>query len=162
MMRALVVLGLFISSSALAQSGRVALVDTGRLFHKTGIANWATARARLDAEERTFVVVESPDGKNADPHADVSDPTMRTRLTDLDRDLMRIKAWSAHEREVLEPIRADVMHALDTYAQGHDIAIVLDRDKLGEAVLVVIADADITDAFIKDYNAKTKRKSGRK
>jgi Skp family chaperone for outer membrane proteins len=147
---------LFVSSSALAEPGRVALVDTGRLFHKAGIAKWAAARAKLDAEQPTFVVVESPDGKKPNPHTDIRDPTWRKTFIDLDRDAMRRDAWHAHEREVLDPIKADVMRALDAYTQSHGIAIVLDRDKLEDAVLVVAAGADITDAFIKDYNAKAK------
>src|SRR5882672_10710398 len=100
MMRALVLLGLLISSSALADSGRVALVDTGRLYDKGGIAKWVAARAKLDAEEPKFVVVESPDGTKPDPHTDV-DPTYRKMFTDLDRDATRNKAWAAHEAEVL-------------------------------------------------------------
>lgn len=162
MMRALVVLGLFVSSSALAEPGRVALVDTGRLFDKAGLAKWAAARAKLDAEEPKFVVVESPNGKKLNPHADISDPTMRKTFTDLDWDAARRDAWLAHEREVLDPIEADVMRALDAYTQSHGIAILLDRGKLDDAVLVVAVGADITDAFIKDYNAKVKPKAGQK
>jgi hypothetical protein len=73
-------------------------------------------------------------------------------------------SWSAlaREREVLDPIEADVMRALDAYTQSHGIAILLDRDKLEDAVLVVAAGADITDAFIKDYDAKARPKAGQK
>jgi Skp family chaperone for outer membrane proteins len=162
MMRALIVLGLFVSSSALAEPGRVALVDTGRLFHQAGIAKWAAARAKLDAEEPKFVVVESPDGKKPNPHADIADPATRKVFTDLDRDALRSEAWHAHEHEVLDPIEADVMRALEAYTQSHGIAILLDRGKLDDAVLVVAAGADITGAFIKDYDAKARPRAGQK
>lgn len=162
MMRALVVLGLLVSSSALAEPSRVALVDLGRLFDKAGIAKWSAARAKLDAEESKFVVVESPDGKAPDPHADISDPKMRKLFTDLERDGARRGAWSAHEREVLDPIESDVMRALDAYTQSHGIALLLARDRIADAVLVVAEGVDITDAFIKDYNAKSRPKAGRK
>jgi Skp family chaperone for outer membrane proteins len=155
---ALILLAVFVSSTARAEPARVALVETGRLFDKAGIAKWAAARARLDAEQSKFVVVESPDGKKPDPHADISDPQFRKLFTDMDRDSARSKAWTAHEAEVLDPIEADVTAALEAYVQSHGIAVLLDRSELGRAVLVAAPGADITDAFIKDYNARGKPK----
>jgi Skp family chaperone for outer membrane proteins len=54
------------------------------------------------------------------------------------------------------PIEADVRAALERYARSHGIDLVLDRHKLGDLVLVVADSADITTAFIKDYNARSK------
>lgn len=159
-MRGLVVALVIAVASPAAADGRVALVDTSRLFASSGIGAWVAARAKLDAEEPHFKVVESPDGQKPDPHNDISDPHFRKVLTDLERDSARGKAWNAHESEVLDPIEADVMRALDKYAQAHGIAIVLDRAKLADAVLVVAPGADITDAFIKDYNGKKAASSG--
>jgi hypothetical protein len=155
MTRALVILMLLCSPS-FAEPARVAIVDTRQLFDKGGIAAWFAARAKLDAEEPTFKVVESPDGQKANAHADISDPQMRKLFTEMDRDSARSKAWGAHESEVLDPIEADVMRAIEKYAAAHGIGILLDRGKLDDALLVVAAGVDITNAFIKDYNAKAK------
>ncbi len=141
------------AASASADPNRVALVDTDRMFDKAGVAVWAAARAKLDAEEPKFVVVESSSGQNVNAHTDISDPKMRKIFTDMDRDAERNKAWEAHVREVLDPIENDVLRALDAYARAHGIGIVLDRGKIGDAILVAAPGADITDAFIKDYNA---------
>jgi hypothetical protein len=44
------------------------------------------------------------------------------------------------------------MRALERYARAHAIDLVLDRHQLGEDLLVVSAGADITAAFLRDYN----------
>ena len=154
MTRTLAIL-MLLCSSALAEP-RVALVDTRQFFDKGGIAAWVAARAKLDAEEPKFKVVESPDGGKANAHTDIENPEIRKLYTDMDRDAARNKAWSAHESEVLDPIETDVMRALEKYAAVHGIGLVLDRKQLDDAVLVVAAGVDITDAFVKDYNTKAK------
>jgi Skp family chaperone for outer membrane proteins len=73
-----------------------------------------------------------------------------------DRKRQEDAAWSTHEQQVLGPIRDDVMRALESYARTHGIDLLLDRHELARTLLVVAASADITTAFIKNYNAASK------
>jgi hypothetical protein len=47
------------------------------------------------------------------------------------------------------------MQSFRVLVTAHGIDLVLDRHQLGDELLVVSAGADITAAFIKDYNAST-------
>ena len=149
------------SASSVSADGasNVALIDTTRLYAPNGIAEWRAARARLDAERTTFVAVESPDGQRQRlPVPDLKiDPAskerLRKRFEEIERDAEQQRAWSLREAEVLDPIRASVTRALELYARTHGIGLLLDRSELGKAVLVIAPGADITDAFIKSYDA---------
>ena len=147
---------------------RVAVVDTSRLFDDGGIARWSAARAKLDAERAKFVLVESPDGKSPEgspagcrpPIAYDDIKKLCKELAEAARKRQEADVWSRHEQEVLDPIEADVMRALERYARAHSIDLVLNRHELPELFLVVAAGADITSAFIKDYNAAQRPRPG--
>jgi Skp family chaperone for outer membrane proteins len=149
-------------------TSRVAVVDTSRLYEAGGITRWLTARSRLDVERKTFVVVESPDGKTAankkiDACRSPPNDDFKRICRELDaatRKGEEDQVWAKHEQEVLDPIAAEVMRALERYAQAHSIDLVLDRRQAGEMLLVVAATADITTAFIKSYNATAKPQPG--
>jgi Skp family chaperone for outer membrane proteins len=68
-------------------------------------------------------------------------------------------AKQAYERESklkIDPISNDIGKAIDAYAKTRGIDLILDLSKLAEtgAILALSSTADVTDAFIKDYNAK--------
>ncbi len=134
-------------------TSRVALVDTSTLWSAGGIAAYAAARARLDAEEKKFQVVELPPGSKP------PEKSPYPIIDQLNRDHVRWEAWSAHEAQVLDPIRADVLRALDRYARARGIGLVLDRAQIGDAVLIALPGVDITDAFVKDYNAAAAKRA---
>ena len=156
-MRGLIVVVLLaIASPAAADGGRVALVDMKRLYAPFGIGAWVAASAKLDAEEPNFKVVESPDGTTVTPESDEHPFGAPKSDRDWQREHLRWQAWNTHWHAVIDPIEADVMRALDAYAKAHGITLLLDRAKLGDAVVVIADGADITDAFIKEYNARAK------
>lgn len=149
----------FSSTAAADGASNVALIDTTRLYAPNGIAAWSAARARLDAERKTFVAVEVPDGEPERlpvPDLHVSPAVkkrLRKALDKIERESEQRRAWSQREAEVLDPIRAAVDRALERYAKTRGIELLLDRSKIAEAVLVIGPTVDITDAFIKNYNA---------
>jgi Skp family chaperone for outer membrane proteins len=148
----------------------VAVIDSARFYAPGGIARWLAAQSQLDVERKKFVVVESPDGKTMEKEAfEVckNPPSEEFKkicreMNEATRQHQEDEAWSKHEREVLEPIEADVQRALERYARAHSIDLVLDRHIIPEAFVVVAASADITAAFVKDYNATSKVKPSTK
>lgn len=154
------------ASSARAQgTTRVAVIDGDKLWATGGIARWVAARAKLDAERPKFKIVESPDGKPVtDPTPDVCRSANSGRLKELCDEMRRSsqkqredQAWDEHELQLLGPIETDVRQALEQFARSRGIGLVLDRQHLGDGIVVAIGGADITAEFIKHYNAKPKR-----
>jgi len=154
----LVLLALALCSPTARADGttRVAVIDTTRVFGPSGISTWTQARARLDAEKATFVVVESPDGRSEPKYLERSNlpPETKKRLVEVYREGARMRGWTAHVEDVLGPIRAAALADLATFASARKIDLVIDRAELPAAVLVAGPGVDITDAFIKDYNAR--------
>lgn len=144
-----------------AGASRIALIDGSKLWGPTGIAAYTTGRMKLAADRSSFTVAERPPG--VPPPAGVNAPNLsskaqaklKERLAERDRERVRHAAWRAHERAILDPIRAEVLRALDRYARARGIGLVLDRSKLDSAVLIAAPGVDLTDAFITAYNAST-------
>ncbi len=163
-MRIATLLLLITASLAEAAPTRVAVIDGEKLYDTGGIAKWLAARAKLDAERKSFKVVEKPAGQ---PTPALPDWCGKPK-TDWERDTCKKlretlmqhvegSEWEKHEHEVLDPIEADVQKELQRYAASSGIDILLDRSELGEStVLFVSPQTDITSAFIKSYNAKKK------
>lgn len=150
----LVVLALVLLASSLAHADKVAVLDTPRLYQQGGIARWLDARKQLDADRARFRLVESPDGKAVKPPSCDTDPLGKElceRLRKIESDSNARRVWYEHERSVLGPIEADVTAAIRTFASSQRIDLLLQKD---ETMLYVAPTADITDAFIKSYNAK--------
>lgn len=154
------VMTLACTSSAWADRGpSVALIDTTRLYAPNGIAAWVEARARLDVERKTFVAVEAPDGQPLRlpvPDLDLgpaAQEKLRKEFARIEHESDRRRAWEQREAEVLDPIRTAVARALERYARTHGIELVLDRSQIASAVLVIGPTVDITDAFIRNFNA---------
>lgn len=62
--------------------------------------------------------------------------------------------FAKREKQVTDPIVKEIGTALDAYAKKNSIDLILDITKLGGAVLMLNNAIDITDSFIKDFNAK--------
>jgi hypothetical protein len=137
------------ASADASGASRVALIDTSTLWSEGGIATYAAANAKLDAEEPNFKVVELP------PGAQLPKKTGFESIDEMNRGNVRWEAWMAHKAKVLDPIKADVMRALERYMRARGIGLVLDRLQIQDAVFIALPGVDITDAFIKDYNATT-------
>jgi hypothetical protein len=55
---------------------------------------------------------------------------------------------------MITPIEEHIYNELRTYVKQFGIKVVLDVNKLRESVVVYSDDADMTKAFIADYNAR--------
>ena len=132
---------------------RVALIDTKRLFAENGIAAWVDARAKLDAEAKN--VVEAWDGKTVKPPPPPSGNESIDRSRQALRDMEERRRRKKREDEMLEPIREEVWRALEPFAKARGIDLVLDRSTIAHAIWYAGPALDITDAVIKDYNART-------
>ena len=157
----LVVLLLLLATS-LARADKIAVIDSDRLYEPGGIKRWLAARAQLDAERSEFKVVESPTGK---PPREIPEFCKQRPSEDLCKRLKQIEkhtiedtAWKQRERSVLDPIEAEVTKALQEFAKARRIDILFEKE---ETMIYVAPSADITDAFIKDFNAKPAPKPGR-
>ena len=64
--------------------------------------------------------------------------------------------YEKRSKVVIGPISADIGKAMNVFAKTHGIDMILDTSKLGGAgvILYMNAAADVTEAFIKDYNLK--------
>ena len=65
------------------------------------------------------------------------------------------KALDRRVKELTEPVYQDIGNALQAFARARGISVVFDISKMhGVVMLVNPAGADITDAFIADYNQR--------
>jgi hypothetical protein len=166
-LRVLILAALVFAASPVAAetlgTTRIAVIEPARLWAPGGITRWLRARAALDAEQETFHVVETPPGMAPPlvvPDIGLSPKQhehLRKEFAQLDRQAAERQAWQDHVHSVLDPIEKDVMAGLERFARAHSIGLLLDRGHLGQDVLVVASGTDITDAFIKDYNAADAR-----
>jgi len=91
----------------------------------------------------------------------VADPkTLQTKQDQLDqmkKDFQRKGedaqvAYDRRRKEIFTPLQDDIGKALEVYAKGHNINVIIDGSQVP---LVYAADAlDITRAFINDFNSK--------
>jgi len=58
------------------------------------------------------------------------------------------------QAQVTEPIAKEISAALEVYGKKNSIDMILDVSKLDGSILLINVALDITDAFIKDFNAK--------
>ena len=93
--------------------------------------------------------------------AAVADPktlaTKQDQLDQLKKDLQRKgedaqAAYDRRRKEIFTPLQDDIGKALEVYAKGHNINVIIDGSQVP---LVYAADTlDITRAFINDFNSK--------
>lgn len=63
------------------------------------------------------------------------------------------QAFAQAQQEKQGPVAAEIGKALAAYAKDHDIAVILDAAKLGDAILAGKPELDVTEDFIATYNA---------
>lgn len=91
-----------------------------------------------------------------------TDPTFLTKAEELNRlkNDLEYKQKSAkaalekRQREFLEPIESHVYEELRNYVKQFGIKVTIDVAKIQDAVVFYSVEADITRAFIADYNAR--------
>ena len=63
-------------------------------------------------------------------------------------------AYSKRLSALTDPIRLSIFNALETYSKARGVDLLIDLAKFPDGVLLVNQNADMTAAFIRDYNSK--------
>jgi Skp family chaperone for outer membrane proteins len=156
-------------SGAAVPESKIALIYSDAfLDSKTGIARFNTLVGTLNREfqprQTELQTLQQKIQALTDDitkTAQVADPrTTQTKQDQLDQMKKEFQrkgedAQAAYERrrkEIFTPLQDDIGKALEVYAKGHNINVIIDGSQVP---LVYAADAlDITRAFINDFNSK--------
>jgi len=152
-----------------APESKIALIySEAFLDSKTGIARFNTLVATLNREfQPRQTELQTMQQKmqaltdDITKTASVADPkTLQTKQDQLDqmkKDFQRKgedaqAAYDRRRKEIFTPLQDDIGKALEVYAKGHNINVIIDGSQVP---LVYAADTlDITRAFINDFNSK--------
>jgi Skp family chaperone for outer membrane proteins len=63
-------------------------------------------------------------------------------------------AYAKRMTALTNPIRLSIFNALEAFAKQHGIDVLLDLSKFPDGILLVNKNADLTAAFIRDFNSK--------
>lgn len=148
---------------------KIALIDTGAFSdEKQGIARMIAAVKRVESQFQTVrtdlqgmrtrydaLVKEINDTKG------VADQTALARKAEqaeaLDKEIKR-KGEDAQAnyqkamRDALQPVQTDILKALEAFAKGRGITVIIDAAQV--PILYATPNMDITAAFIADYNQR--------
>jgi outer membrane protein len=156
-------------TSAAVPESKIALIYSDAfLDSKTGIARFNTLVATLNREfQPRQTELQALQQKiqtlteDIQKTAAVADPkTLQTKQDQLDqmkKDFQRKGedaqvAYDRRRKEIFTPLQDDIGKALEVYAKGHNINVIIDGSQVP---LVYAADTlDITRVFINDFNSK--------
>ncbi len=157
------------SASTTVPESKIALIYSDMFLDaKTGIARFNTLVTTLNrefqprqTELQTMQQRIQALSEDISKTAAVADPkTLQTKQEQLDqlkKDFQRKgedaqTAYDRRRKEMFTPLQDDIGKALEVYAKGHNINVIIDGSQVP---LVYAADAlDITRAFINDFNSK--------
>jgi len=163
-------------------AAKIALIDTEAFYdQKVGITKIINAYKSLDTEFKTTTTelengvkrfqtlqteIQALQARASDPNnkVPIDQNTARAKVDEaekLQRDLKfkeeEFKTQLAkREAVILNPINQDIGKVLSEFATQKGYALILDSSKLGQAGVILARDktADVTDEFIKFYNAR--------
>lgn len=156
-------------TTASVPESKIALIYSDMFLDaKTGIARFGTLVGTLNrefqprqTELQTLQQKIQALTEDIQKTAPVADPkTLQTKQEQLDqmkKDFQRKGedaqvAYDRRRKEMFTPLQDDIGKALEVYAKGHNINVIIDGSQVP---LVYAADAlDITRAFINDFNSK--------
>jgi Skp family chaperone for outer membrane proteins len=156
-------------TSAAVPESKIALIYSDAfLDSKTGIARFNTLVTTLNREfqprQTELQGLQQRIQSLTDDitkTAAVADPkttqTKQDQLDQMKKDFQRKGedaqvAYDRRRKEIFTPLQDDIGKALEVYAKGHNINVIIDGSQVP---LVYAADAlDITRAFINDFNSK--------
>ncbi len=157
------------AASAQLGEAKIALIDTGAFAdEKQGIARMVAAVKRVEAQFQT--VRTDLQGMRANLERltkeirdtqGVAAPDAIAKKTEqaeaLDKEIKR-KGEDAQAnyqkamRDALQPVQQDILKALEAYAKGRGITVIIDAAQV--PILYATPNMDITAAFIADYNQR--------
>ncbi len=163
-------------------AAKIALIDTEAFYdQKVGITKIINAYKSLDTEFKTTTTelengvkrfqtlqteIQALQARASDPNnkVPIDQNAARAKVDEaekLQRDLKfkeeEFKTQLAkREAVILNPINQDIGKVLSEFATQKGYALILDSSKLGQAGVILARDktADVTDEFIKFYNAR--------
>jgi Skp family chaperone for outer membrane proteins len=156
-------------TSASVPESKIALIYSDAFLDaKTGIARFNTLVSTLNREfQPRQTELQTMQQKvqaltdDITKTAAVADPktlqTKQEQLEQMKKDFQRKgedaqAAYDRRRKEMFTPLQEDIGKALEVYAKGHNINVIIDGSQVP---LVYAADAlDITRAFINDFNSK--------
>ena len=159
-------------ASTTTPAARIGLVNTEAFAdEKAGIARYVAAIKSVDREfeprqkelsalqARVASVSEEVNKLNAERAATATIQSKVDENQRLQVELKRLSedAQAAYEKrtdEVMQPIVQDIGKALEQFATQRSITMLLDISKMGPAILTLDPAADMTQAFIADYNRR--------
>jgi outer membrane protein len=156
------------SNVAVPESKIALIYSDAFLDSKAGIARFNTLVSTLNrefqprqAELQTLQQKIQALTDDITKTAPVADPktiqSKQEQLDQLKKDFQRKgedaqAAYDRRRKEIFTPLQDDIGKALEVYAKGHNINVIIDGSQVP---LVYAADAlDITRAFINDFNSK--------
>ncbi|HEX8776328.1 MAG TPA: OmpH family outer membrane protein [Pyrinomonadaceae bacterium] len=159
------------ASSAAIPDSKIALINTDAFGdEKQGITRLVNAVKKVDGEftpRRTELqgLKSQIDKLTADIQATANVATPATiqqkteQLEGMKRDYQRKgedaqAAYNKRLQESVGPLYEDIGKALDAFARGRGITLLLDAAKIGPAILAATDAMDVTRAFIAEYNSK--------
>ena len=164
------------TASANVPESKIAYIDTSEFAdEKTGITRYVSVMKTLEREfkprqdelntmqTRIKTIADEISRLTSAGGASPVDPkTIQAKQDEgekLQRDLKYKKEqadadFARRYQEVIRPVSQDIMTALNSFAQARGITMILDISRMGEAVLTVNQNMDVTKAFIAEYNAK--------
>jgi Skp family chaperone for outer membrane proteins len=167
--------------SAFAQtSGKIAVINTGAFDDKAGITKYVNAMDSVDKEFATVTaqlqtlatryenlrkeIQTLQDQAQKNPAVPINQNTVTAKVEEYEKLGREIKfkqeeAKANYERRrqaVMGPVLLDIGKAMDEFATQKGFALILDSSKLDQAgvLLSVNKTADVTEEFIKFYNAR--------
>ena len=163
-------------ANASVPESKIAYIDTGEFAdEKAGITRYVNVMKTLEREfkprqdelttmqTRIKTIADEISRLTTAGGASPVDPkTIQAKQDEgerLGRDLKYKKEqadadFAKRYQEVIRPVSQDIMTALNNFAQQRGITMILDISRMGEAVLTVNQNMDVTRAFIAEYNAK--------
>ena len=103
-----------------------------------------------------FEALQQPAPANATPQQQTQrrDDALALQTTIRRKQEDAAATYQRRAAALTEPIRLSIFNALQAYAKQRGIDMLVDISKFQDGVLLMNAGADMTPAFIKDYNSK--------
>ena len=159
-------------ASTASPSNRIGFVNTEAFGdEKAGIARYVAAIKSVDQEfeprQKELVALQARVASLADEVTKLNAEgaaaaTIQSKVDENQRLQVELKrltedaqaAYNKRTDELMNPIVQDISKALQQFATQRSLTMLLDISKMGSAILTMDPSADMTEAFIADFNRK--------
>ena len=156
------------AASQTAQPLKIGVINSEMFGSQTGgITRFVAVLRTLETEfkprrDEIATLIGRLDALGKQPTANVPPAQLaarREQAESLQLDIRRKQedarvAWTKRFDTLTDPIRVSIFNALDAYAKARGIDLLVDIAKFPEGLMLVNKNADLTTAFIRDFNSK--------